>query len=253
MKMAQLRGLHRKRGFDKASQQSVRGFGYNHDGQFDTLDALLRGSGLNLPADSSGDQMRHDLEAFLLCFASDTHAAVGQQIMFDGTNNTNPDAVTRLNTLVSITGGGALGMIAKGRRLGVDRGWLYQSGGVMQSDRHGEQISLTNLRLGAAPGNEVVFTLVPAGAQTRLGLDRDEDGFYDAEEIGACSNPSDALNFPGSRGAIDVDASLSVTVTDIFAFLNRWFAGDARANFNGVSGITVQDIFDFLAAWFAGC
>ncbi len=253
MKMAQLRGLHRKRGLDKSSQQSLRGYGYNHDGQFDTLDALLRGSNFNLPADSSGDQMRHDLEAFLLCFTSDTHPAVGQQIGFDGTNNTDPAAIARLSTLISNADGSVVGLIAKGRRLGVDRGWAYIGAGNMQSDRHGEQITVANLRTGAAPGNEVVFMAVPISAQTRLGIDRDEDGFYDAEEIAACSNPSDATNFPGSRGAIDVDASLSVTVTDIFAFLNRWFAGDARANFNGVGGITVQDIFDFLSAWFAGC
>ena len=84
-------------------------------------------------------------------------------------------------------------------------------------------------------------------------IDRDEDGWYDAEEKSACSNPADPTNFPGSRGALDVDASLSVTVQDIFSFLGLWFAGDARANFNGVNGLSVQDIFDYLAAWFAGC
>jgi hypothetical protein len=41
-------------------------------------------------------------------------------------------------------------------------------------------------------------------------------------------------------------------VQDIFDFLNAWFAGDARADFNG-GGLDVQDIFDFLNAWFAGC
>ncbi len=253
MKMAQLRGLHRKRGLDKTSQQSIRGFGYNHDGAFDTLDALLRGSNFNLPAGTSGDQMRHDLEAFLLCFASDTHPAVGLQVMFDGTNTNDPAANTRLNTLIGHADASVVGLIAKGRRLGVDRGWVYIGAGNLQSDRHGEQISVTNLRLGAAAGNEIVFLVVPIASQTRLGIDRDEDGFYDAEEIAACSNPGDATNFPGSRGAVDVDASLSVTVADIFAFLNRWFAGDNRANFNGVNGITTQDIFDYLAAWFAGC
>ena len=253
MKMAQLRGLHRKRGWDRASAQSVRGFGYNHDGTFDTLDALLRGSGFNLPTDSSGDQQRHDLEAFLLCFPSDTSPVIGRQVMFDGTNNSNGAAVATLGTLMSLADGASIGLIATGRRLGVDRGWSYVGVGNMQSDRHGEQITAANLRAGAAPGNEVVFMAVPIGAQTRLGIDRDEDGWYDAEERSACSNPADATNFPGSRGAVDVDASLSVTVSDIFAFLNLWFAGDPRADFNGVGGLTVQDIFDYLAAWFAGC
>ncbi|HMN40774.1 MAG TPA: GC-type dockerin domain-anchored protein [Phycisphaerales bacterium] len=43
-----------------------------------------------------------------------------------------------------------------------------------------------------------------------------------------------------------------ISVQDIFDFLNAWFAGDPRADFNG-GGLGVQDIFDFLNAWFAGC
>jgi uncharacterized membrane protein len=44
-----------------------------------------------------------------------------------------------------------------------------------------------------------------------------------------------------------------LAVDDIFDFLNAWFAGDPRTDFNGVDGVTVQDIFDFLNAWFVGC
>ncbi len=253
MKMAQLRGLSRKRGWDRTSQQSTRGFGFNHDSAFDTLDALLRGSDFALPADASGNQTRHDLEAFMLCFPTETAPVIGQQVMFDGTNNNDPALVAKLGTLASMADGTSIGLIAKGRRLGVDRGWVYLGAGNMQSDRHGEQITLTNLRAGAAPGNEVVFMAVPIGAQVRLGIDRDEDGWYDAEEKSACSNPGDATSFPGSRGVVDVDASLSITVSDIFAFLARWFAGDPRADFNGVGGLNVQDIFDYLSAWFSGC
>jgi hypothetical protein len=51
----------------------------------------------------------------------------------------------------------------------------------------------------------------------------------------------------------DFDANGSLTVSDIFAFLNAWFAGDPAADFNAVGGLTIQDIFDFLNAWFVGC
>jgi hypothetical protein len=51
----------------------------------------------------------------------------------------------------------------------------------------------------------------------------------------------------------DYDHSGTLTVFDIFAFLNGWFAGDPAADFNHVNGIEVQDIFDFLNAWFVGC
>lgn len=65
---------------------------------------------------------------------------------------------------------------------------------------------------------------------------------------GACGpvgNPTTCcpVNFDGVDG---------VTINDVFAFLNAWFANDAAADFNG-GGVAVQDIFDFLNAWFTGC
>lgn len=50
----------------------------------------------------------------------------------------------------------------------------------------------------------------------------------------------------------DFDQNNVVEVTDIFAFLNAWFALDPSANING-GVLDVGDIFDFLTAWFAGC
>jgi hypothetical protein len=79
----------------------------------------------------------------------------------------------------------------------------------------------------------------------------------------ACTGPNTryagdntACNLPGVDTQpcchADFDQNGAVTVTDIFAFLNAWFAGDPHADING-GGITTQDIFDFLNAWFAGC
>ncbi len=50
----------------------------------------------------------------------------------------------------------------------------------------------------------------------------------------------------------DIDGG-GLSVPDIFAFLSLWFAGDARAEFDGVEGIAVPDIFAFLSCWFTGC
>jgi hypothetical protein len=41
--------------------------------------------------------------------------------------------------------------------------------------------------------------------------------------------------------------------TDVFAFLNAYFAADPRADFNGDGTRTPTDIFLFLTAYFAGC
>lgn len=53
----------------------------------------------------------------------------------------------------------------------------------------------------------------------------------------------------------DADGSGTITVADIFEYLNRWFAGDPRADLNG-GGIQTTDLFDFLNCWFSppqGC
>jgi glucose/arabinose dehydrogenase len=44
-----------------------------------------------------------------------------------------------------------------------------------------------------------------------------------------------------------------LNIDDIFIFLNLWFAGDVRADFNGLDGVNIDDIFIYLNAWFAGC
>lgn len=51
----------------------------------------------------------------------------------------------------------------------------------------------------------------------------------------------------------DFSENGTLAVTDIFAYLDAWFAGDIRADFNYSGALEAQDIFDFLNAWFAGC
>lgn len=55
------------------------------------------------------------------------------------------------------------------------------------------------------------------------------------------------------RCATDINLDGVNSVTDIFTFIDAWFARRPSANFNGTDGVTVQDIFDYLNAWFGGC
>jgi hypothetical protein len=48
----------------------------------------------------------------------------------------------------------------------------------------------------------------------------------------------------------DWNADGAITTTDIFDFLNGWFAGDGDANDDGL--IATDDIFAFVNAWMAG-
>ncbi|MBY0313352.1 MAG: alpha amylase C-terminal domain-containing protein [Phycisphaerales bacterium] len=47
--------------------------------------------------------------------------------------------------------------------------------------------------------------------------------------------------------------SSGVGTSDIFAFLNAWFASSPQCDIDGVGGVDTQDVFAFLNIWFAGC
>ncbi len=61
-----------------------------------------------------------------------------------------------------------------------------------------------------------------------------------------------AYESDGSLCPADFNRSGTLTVADIFDFLNAWLGNDARADFDG-GGLAVSDIFAFINAWLAGC
>ncbi len=64
--------------------------------------------------------------------------------------------------------------------------------------------------------------------------------------------PGVRLRIAASRFRSDADNTGTITIADVFAFLDSWFAGSEYADFNASNALEVQDIFDYLAAWFAG-
>ncbi len=64
--------------------------------------------------------------------------------------------------------------------------------------------------------------------------------------------------FCGSMGCpsscrADFNTDNAVATTDLFAFLNAWFALDPRCDVDLSDSIDVGDVFGFLNLWFAGC
>lgn len=51
----------------------------------------------------------------------------------------------------------------------------------------------------------------------------------------------------------DFNNDQSVTIDDLFAFLNAWFANVPDADVDGVGGVAIDDLFYYLNAYFAGC
>lgn len=225
MKVPHLRNLYEKVGMDLHSTSSRAGFGFLHDGSVDTIQRFLAEPVFNVP----NLQALADLTAFMLAFSGsdlpqgstslfaleppgtaskDSHAAVGTQTTLVDAGAPAPGQAALLASMHALADAGEVDLVVKGASAGQARGWLYLGAGSFQSDRALETISAAALQGSAAPGSELTYTLVPLGSGTRLGLDRDEDTWFDRDELDAGSDPADPSSVPGTvlvhLAAVDV-------------------------------------------------
>jgi mono/diheme cytochrome c family protein len=205
LKIPQLRNLYEKEGMSLTQQESLSGFGFRHNGAVDSLTHFL-----DLPSfPAMSAQELANLQAFLLSFSGsdlpqgslddifeplgpasqDTHAAVGQQITLSSAS-LSKDESGKVELFLRLADSGKVGLVVKGRQGGIARGYTYMGHGEFQSDRASQQVSASLLKVMAGPGNELTWTVVAKGTERRIGIDRDEDGTYDRDEVeaGACED-----------------------------------------------------------------
>ena len=246
-KNSPLRDVYRKVGASKQSQQANRGFGYDHGGDEFTLQDLLSiGFRFNtLPG--GGVQQRRDVEAFCLSFGTDTHAGVGQQVTVSNGGGAGDDAA-RVQQLIAIATAQptAVGVIVKGVRDGEARGWQL-AGGQFRSDRRSETISPSALLAGAAAGSELTYTLVPASMARRLGVDRDQDGALDRDELDAGTDPADPTSTP-TQCLADYNVDGWVDGTDLGQLLGAW-GPSPDMDLTGDGVVNGDDLGELLGAW----
>jgi DNA-binding beta-propeller fold protein YncE len=172
----------------------VRGFGFLHDGSVDTVFRFLGAGVFTL----TGNQQRQ-LEQFVLAFDANLAPIVGQQITL---GPFSADTVpTRIGLLIQrATVAGECDVVVKGTLDGEARGGFLTPSGDFQLDRASEPpIPDATLRFRAqTPGQELTYTCVPPGSGERIGVDRDEDGFFDRDELDAGTDPADPGSFPGA-------------------------------------------------------
>jgi YVTN family beta-propeller protein len=191
----------------------IRGFGFLHDGSIDTLFRFFRAEvfenksafpflglvGFDGPAGPDGlggDIKRRQVEQFVLAIDSNLRPIVGQQITLTDTNAATVNA--RINLLINRAAAGDCDLVVKGALAGEARGWT-RSGGVFVSDREGETTTDAALRAQASvAGQERTYFCVPPGSGVRIGIDRDEDGYYDRDELDHGSDPADPSSYPGN-------------------------------------------------------
>ena len=74
-----------------------------------------------------------------------------------------------------------------------------------------DQPTTAALKAGTSPSNELTFTVVVLGTESRIGIDRDEDGTLDRDEIDAGSDPDDAASTPGTTAWTNLGQGLAGT------------------------------------------
>jgi hypothetical protein len=176
--------------------EQVRGWGFAHDGSFDTTltfsFAPNFGKGLADPAEpvtifppflgvqinnpagiSTSDLATHEaLDDYMMVFESNLAPIVGQQVTLTQANAAA--AGPRIALLLARANADECQLVAHDK----DEGFLYE-GGKFKRDRANKP-ALTDAQL-RARGN-VTYTCVPKGNGRRLGIDRDLDGTLDGDE-----------------------------------------------------------------------
>jgi hypothetical protein len=205
-----------KPGDNGAKGEQVRGFGFLHDGSTDTLFRFHHAVAFNF-----GDPEAANLEQFMLAMDSNLAPIVGQQITLTSTNA--GVAGPRIDLLIARAAAGECELTVKGTLGGQQRGWLRQAGGTFTSDRASEG-ALTDAQLraqAATLGQERTYLCVPPGSGTRVGIDRDEDGFRDRDELDAGSDPADPSSQPG--GTTTSTTSVGTTTSTSSTTLGNTF------------------------------
>jgi hypothetical protein len=162
----------------------IRGFGFLHDGSVDSAFRFVHGNVfkprifIGFPILGT-DNMRRNVEQFVLAFDSDLAPIVGQQVTLTSSNAANVGP--RINLLIQRAGasftskqlGGAVtecDLVVKVVQGGRVKGFLYNPGsGSFNPDDGGPSVSDGTLRaLAQTPGQEVTYTAVPPGSGWRI-------------------------------------------------------------------------------------
>ncbi|WP_129348591.1 YncE family protein [Sorangium cellulosum] len=191
-------------GLEGPQGDQVRGFGFTHDGAFDTMFrffslAAFTQSDLNpqgFAPGPDGDLLRRQVEEFMFAFDSNLAPIVGQQITL--TRDNAALAGPRLDLLRSRADVGECDLVARTALLHHELGFLYVGGGQFMASRQAlPPIPEPLLRLLAlSPTSPVTFTCAPPGSGERIGLDRDDDGHLDGDERDAGTDPADPASHP---------------------------------------------------------
>ena len=213
VKVPHLRGLYQKIGMSKTPGEQLTGFGFAHDGSFDTMFKFQTAPQFNFGqagSQATADSWRSSIEDMLLRFDTGIAPAVGLMVTVHATNKSD----FRINTLIQQAQAGNCDLIVRGLYFGSPRGFLRLPNGTFQPDSLSEApVSLQQLLDAAGSGSELTFIGVPVGTGQMFALDRDGNGVRnDDEPRTSVSITGRAVNANGI-GLAGVTVTLSGTQT----------------------------------------
>jgi DNA-binding beta-propeller fold protein YncE len=218
-KIPHLRNAYAKVGMFLAAGNQVRGFGFAHDGAVPTVFLFLSAPAFNFnagPGGTTANQRRRSVENFIHALDTGLRPIVGQQVSATPTTFADATVVSQIGLLIARADAGDCELVVKGVAAGEARGALYVGGNQFQPDRASDALVPENgLRnLAAAAGQELTYTCVPPGAGARIALDRDEDGFFDRDELDADFDPADPQSPTDCEDGLDNDGDALADLGD---------------------------------------
>ncbi|HKG12182.1 MAG TPA: DUF4214 domain-containing protein [Pyrinomonadaceae bacterium] len=229
-KVPQLRGLYQKLGMEKTPGEKLTGFGFGHDGTFDTLFNFQTAPQFDFS--SAGDvgtanSWRSTIERMIIQLDTGTPPAVGSVATANGTNGSPFDIEGRINTLLQQAALGRCDLVVRGLYGGRPRGFLHNPSlnipnnpFPFEPDSLSEAPVTLQTLLGAARANaELTFMGVPAGEGRLFVHDQDGNGILDDDEprtsVSISGRVVNASGAPLAGVAVTLSGSQSVsTVTD---------------------------------------
>ncbi|HEV7891799.1 MAG TPA: DUF4214 domain-containing protein [Pyrinomonadaceae bacterium] len=244
-KVPQLRGLYQKLGMDKTSGEKLTGFGFGHDGTFDTLFNFQTAPQFDFR--SAGDvgtanAWRSTIERMILQLDTGTPPAVGSIVTVDATNKSFISITNDISTLIQQAAVGNCDLVVRGLYGGRPRSFLrVPPNGPLQfqPDTLAEApVSLQTLLNAVGANAELTFMGVPAGEGPLFALDQDGNGILnDDEPRTSVSISGRVVNASGAPLAgVAVTLSGSQTATTTTDSLGRFLF--TRASVSGTHTVT---------------
>jgi hypothetical protein len=173
----------------------VRGFGFLHSGEVDTLFRFFgttafvfrdmtdpRPNPFGIPPNATGIGIRRQLEAFMMAFDTNLAPIVGQQVTLTADNTAV--ASPRVDLLKARAAAGEADLVVRARVRNAEMGFLYvpETNSFATDNPHNPSITEAEL-LALAAKTPLTFTAVPVASGERIALDRDSDGKLDGADL----------------------------------------------------------------------